>query len=85
MNQRNPSALPVVVKRKGKKGRTNDPNYETVSGLVWKPLARRFKAICTEEEIDIGDALTAYLLQFVQERDGTISELEPPIETGNED
>lgn len=69
-----------LVKRKGRKGRTNDPNYETLSGLVWKPLARRFKSICTEEELDIGDALTPYLLQFVQEREGINPELVPPDE-----
>lgn len=42
----------------------DDPKYEQVRGHVLKPLARRFKQYCLDEDIDYSEGIERILTSF---------------------
>jgi len=56
-----------LVNKKGSK--KSDPEYEEVRGHVPKKLARRFKGLCTEQNIDYGTGLESALEWWIQQQE----------------
>ena len=46
----------------------DDPNYAQVSGYIPKELARKFKILCTSEEISQSEALEVAVMMWLREK-----------------
>jgi hypothetical protein len=67
MNLRNINDLAaanLVTKR-------DDPNYAQVSGYIPKELARKFKILCTSEEISQSEALEVAVMMWLREKEAS--------------
>jgi hypothetical protein len=56
------TSINLVTKR-------DDPNYAQVSGYVPKELARKFKVLCTSEEISQSEALEEAVMLWLREKE----------------
>lgn len=49
----------------------DDPNYAQVSGYIPKELARKFKTLCTFEEISQSEALEEAVMLWLREKEAS--------------
>ena len=52
----------------------DDPNYAQVSGYIPKGLARKFKTLCTSEEISQSEALEVAVMMWLREKETSSEE-----------
>lgn len=49
-------------------GRRNNPDYSQITALVPKDLAKKFRVYCTEQEIQITDAVEEAIKEYLSKR-----------------
>jgi hypothetical protein len=49
-------------------GRRNNPDYSQITALVPKDLAKKFRLYCTEQEIQLTDAVEEAIKEYLSKR-----------------